>query len=600
MTATRPAPLAKVELPTAQIAKAALRRLALERLEPTPENYERAYRQEAGEPPADTTEALATLIERIIRGIERSGHNWTPARRKEGIQRVLAGGRGDAKKLQQRLSQLVNSWESDTAATPVALGDAAAAAVPTRPAPLDATAPAANAATVLAAGGRTAAAEDGASTGAWQRIALTLGHALKQALPAHDGANQDLARELAGLVERIEGKAAAATLADDVEALARRVERVLQHRHHLFDQLGKLCRELTASLTDLAEDGSWVKGQCEAMSAKIDEGPERARRARGQRHAAPRAQAPRRGPRRAREGARRAQAAHDADARRARRARLEDRQLPRERRPLRRRHRGVGFAREPDRRRARDGRREQGRAVARPADAGAAAGRAQQGDRPDAARGRARGRDEAALRRGLDRPADPDRQPARPDAGLRDRARAPRAQRRRALDRPARHRQLQEAQRRARPQRRRRGVEVARGGGEQDAQADRPRRPLRRRGVRRPAAGDAGGRGRAGADAAAAVAHRRPLHAQGQADLRHVLRRRDTVTAPKSGSRTRSSAPTRRSTKPSGPGRTAPASARPARVRRRRTWLWVRRAGRGRAGRRARTRTPSPRAPSTS
>ena len=137
MSLTRPSPLAKTEQPTAQIAKAALRRLALERLEPTPENYERAYRQEAGEPPADSTEALATLIERIIRGIERSGHNWTPARRKEGIQRVLAGGRGDAKKLQQRLSQLVNSWESDSAATPVALGEAVVAAVSTRPAPLD-------------------------------------------------------------------------------------------------------------------------------------------------------------------------------------------------------------------------------------------------------------------------------------------------------------------------------------------------------------------------------------------------------------------------------------------------------------------------------
>ena len=81
MSQTRPAPLAKTEQPTAQIAKAALRRLALERLEPTPENYERAYRQEAGEPPSDSTEALATLIERIIRGMERSGHNWTPARR---------------------------------------------------------------------------------------------------------------------------------------------------------------------------------------------------------------------------------------------------------------------------------------------------------------------------------------------------------------------------------------------------------------------------------------------------------------------------------------------------------------------------------------
>src|SRR5436190_3695539 len=143
MSLTRPAPLAKTEQPTAQIAKAALRRLALERLEPTPENYERAYRQEAGESPPDSTEALATLIERIVRGMERSGHNWTPARRKEGIQRVLAGGRSDAKKLQQRLSQLVNSWESDSAATPVAVGDAVVAVVPTRPAPLDAATPAA-------------------------------------------------------------------------------------------------------------------------------------------------------------------------------------------------------------------------------------------------------------------------------------------------------------------------------------------------------------------------------------------------------------------------------------------------------------------------
>ena len=36
--------------------------------------------------------------------------------------------------------------------------------------------------------------------------------------------------------------------------------------------------------------------------------------------------------------------------------------------------------------------------------------------------GRARGRDASSLRRGLHRPADPDRQPARPDAGLRARA----------------------------------------------------------------------------------------------------------------------------------------------------------------------------------
>ena len=59
-----------------------------------------------------------------------------------------------------------------------------------------------------------------------------------------------------------------------------RRSRVLAHRHHLLDQLGALCQELTASLTELAEDDSWVQGQCEAMRAKIDEGLTGARRAR--------------------------------------------------------------------------------------------------------------------------------------------------------------------------------------------------------------------------------------------------------------------------------------------------------------------------------
>ena len=267
MSMTRPAPLGKTELPTAQIAKAALRRLAIERLEPTPENYERAYRQEAGELP-ESTEALATLIERIIRGIERTGHNWTPARRKEGIQRVLAGGRGDAKKLQQQLSQLVNSWEGDAPATPIAVA-APAAPSASQPAPLDAIAP--EHAAAAAANDASTTAPPAAPVVAWERVAQTLAHGLQQALPAHDGANQDLAREVARLVERMQSDPEA-SLADETDALVRKVERVLQHRHHLFDQLGKLCHELTSSLEDIAEDGSWVKGQCEAMRLKIEEG----------------------------------------------------------------------------------------------------------------------------------------------------------------------------------------------------------------------------------------------------------------------------------------------------------------------------------------
>src|SRR4249920_3150103 len=116
MEATRPAPLTGGATDTAQLAKGALRRLALDKLEPTPENYARAYRQEAGEPPLPSEgAAIAGLIERIVRGIERGSKGWTPARKKESLQRVLDGSRSDAKRLQQRLTQLVASWDTEAA-----------------------------------------------------------------------------------------------------------------------------------------------------------------------------------------------------------------------------------------------------------------------------------------------------------------------------------------------------------------------------------------------------------------------------------------------------------------------------------------------------
>ena len=281
MNATRPASLGKPEIAVGQVAKAAFRRLATLRLEPTPENYARAYRHESGEPEA-SADTLATLIERIVRGVERGGHNWTPARRKEAIQRVLAGSRSDAKKLQQRLSQLVNSWEGDAPATDLGGLDAIAPATSTTeplaatldPADLQRLAASAQAADAGAADtdADSHAVSPVAPPLVWERVARSLGHALQQALPRHDEANQALAEELDRLLARMDGEGATAAIADETAVIVQRAERILQHRHHLFAQLGKLCGELTSSLTDLAEDGSWVKGQCEAMRVKIDEG----------------------------------------------------------------------------------------------------------------------------------------------------------------------------------------------------------------------------------------------------------------------------------------------------------------------------------------
>lgn len=309
--ATAPGAAAADQLP-AQLAKAALRRLVLAKLEPTPENYTRAYQQEmsgaetapvlperahrlveklasratdgeaAGslaqaiaegrwdqaerllDAPDESGQQLAELIDRIVRGVERRSKQWTPARKKDSLQRVLDGSRGDAIRLQQRLRQLVASWDSESAEgahdgstgetmpAPLASGD-------TAPAPLDEL-------TLRNLPGAAPASLE------WNRVVTSLDGTVQHALPTGDGDSRTLAQAIADTTRRIQIEGATPLLADELNLLCQRADRVLQHRHHLLDQLGKLCHELTESLTDLAEDDSWAKGQCDAMRLKIEEG----------------------------------------------------------------------------------------------------------------------------------------------------------------------------------------------------------------------------------------------------------------------------------------------------------------------------------------
>lgn len=242
----------------AELAKAALRRLVLDKQEPTPENYARAYAQEAGElvPAGQDGAALAAMIGRLVRGLERGGRNWTAARKKDSLQRVLDGSRSDARRLQQRLSQLVASWDSDTPDE----------APETAPAPLD------EVTTPVAPGAPAIEPISLSEPAHWDRVVGALGGTTCQALPPRDEAAQRLGQALAALQQRLVVEGATAPLADQLDALCRQAGLVLQHRHHLVDQLGTLCQELTASLTDLAEDDSWARGQCDAMRSKLDEG----------------------------------------------------------------------------------------------------------------------------------------------------------------------------------------------------------------------------------------------------------------------------------------------------------------------------------------
>jgi len=320
----------------AQLAKGALRRLALAKLEPTPANYARAYAEEAGEAVAaegalpararpvverlamrasddaglrgelagalmdgrwdDLQRALdrgaqaaaaqaqgwAQLIDRLARGLERGGRHWTGARKKDSLQRVLDGSRSDAQRLQQRLRQLVGAWESDQPDADVDVDERDAAGGtdgggPAAPADGAGTGPASGAAVASPAedspsGTASGAMAAAAASDAHPRLVDALQATVRAGLPASEPRAAELADELATLAGRIGREGATTALADAVADVCHRVRRLFGLRHELVDELLALCRALTDGLGDWTEDGSWTRGQSEQLRERLRDG----------------------------------------------------------------------------------------------------------------------------------------------------------------------------------------------------------------------------------------------------------------------------------------------------------------------------------------
>lgn len=288
-------PAAPASATPANLAKAALRRLAEQRLEPTPDNFRKAYEAEAGAPPAapamperaaasepapsqaEEGERWSKLIGRILRGAERGGRQWTAARKKDSLQRVLEGSKNSGQRLHQRLSQLVQSWDSDTldntllddvAESPDATVTAAAVAEPVTP-------------------GDTAqdtGTDAPAVPQAWPPLAE---HAAEQlcltvhaALPPPPATGSEAGPALRSALDAVRqtgsqastGPEALDTARQDLTEACEQARRVIEHRHHLIEQLTGLCQSLTDSLVDLSEDDSWVQGQAQAMRHQLESG----------------------------------------------------------------------------------------------------------------------------------------------------------------------------------------------------------------------------------------------------------------------------------------------------------------------------------------
>ncbi|MBB4843589.1 diguanylate cyclase [Paucibacter oligotrophus] len=313
----------------AQIAKAAFLRLAQAQLEPTPENYARAYAVESGTEaapaalperaqtlltkllalgvpgsqarldlqvcvresrwdealrqverlqqttsPGAQAEALAQVMERLVRGLERGGRQWTVARKKDGLQRVLESNRTDSQRLVKRLQQLVASWDSDVADASIATQDNGEEAGGT-PSQffIDEDAGAASNFAALDELSFNAADPAPAPTAhLWPGIETSLHDTVQHALQSPERYADELMAELLMAQNQLLIQGPSPERAAQMDELCQRARHLLDHRQHLFGELGQLCRELSASLVDLAEDDSWARGQCEAMNNTLELG----------------------------------------------------------------------------------------------------------------------------------------------------------------------------------------------------------------------------------------------------------------------------------------------------------------------------------------
>lgn len=304
--------LAAASLSPVQVAKAALRRLALDKVEPTPENYARAYAAEGG-PCAETlperarpllqrlaaplahdaagadtlvralmagqwaaaddlleqaaTQSLGQaqdwcdLFQRLAHGLERGSRLWTAARKKDSLTRVLCGSRSDPRRLRERVRQLLGAWEAETDEPMV---DSAHGGLDTAGTTSATATPAVSAPPPLQPG-------EGAAAD-WQALVHELDHTLRAALPAGESRADEVARALARLAHQVAEDGATPALVHQAGELCQRARRLLAHRHHLLDELGRLCIELSDGMSDLAEDDSWARGQCQLLRSRLSEG----------------------------------------------------------------------------------------------------------------------------------------------------------------------------------------------------------------------------------------------------------------------------------------------------------------------------------------
>lgn len=262
------------------IAREALRRLAVSRIAPTPDNYSRLYREISGNAPQAEDAGAGRpalqaapdtpwhhLIRDLLRHWETRHGQLTLAKKREALERVLNNFAANPALLGAKLQSLIASWSESLSGAqekryePAEIPGAPAAAAPVT---LVAAAPAPKLTPTETAG------PDASSPTGWLR--QIIGQILESAAGLHLSAHPELAAEAAALAQlaRAAGDGAA-----EAQFTARLKDFLLALEHQgedaaaLHQGLTRLLQLLLKSMRDLVAGDPWLDGQIAVLENLI-------------------------------------------------------------------------------------------------------------------------------------------------------------------------------------------------------------------------------------------------------------------------------------------------------------------------------------------
>lgn len=244
------------------IARETLKLLASRRTPPTPQNYLRIYHEIAGTAPTEVSpQEWSAVMRDVLRQLDTAHRGITPARKREGLERLLINFGSDAS-LPTKLKSLVRSWTEAGAGAPAD----ADAAVPTLSAPLPGQVAGGNS----APSGNALIPENSELAELRELLASTLEAGVVPRLERHPDVHNE-AFQISRRVREARDASEWARLSSQLKQLWLKIELRVEPDQELVDNVMRLLALVVDNVAELVDDDQWIIGQVEALRMLVNQ-----------------------------------------------------------------------------------------------------------------------------------------------------------------------------------------------------------------------------------------------------------------------------------------------------------------------------------------